>query len=58
MDRAGIFRESGVSSGATAQEYGSGQDKDGNLLQVIRLLKNYDFVKGKQLDLFEKRIRP
>jgi len=28
-----------------------------DLLQVIRLLKNYDFVKDKQLDFFEKRAR-
>jgi len=29
-----------------------------DLLQVIRLLKNYDFVKNKQLDFFERRVRP
>ncbi len=28
-----------------------------DLLQVIRLLKNYDFVKHKQMDFFEKRTR-
>ncbi len=28
-----------------------------DLLQVIRLLKNYDFVRSRQMDLFEKRVR-
>lgn len=31
--------------------------EESDLLQVIRLLKNYDFVRSKQMDLFEKRVR-